>query len=195
MTARTGMSVMIETLRGFCNAGTNDATIGTTVYWSDDEVQRVLDRHKTHIIREELTPFEIYTGAGTIEYLEYRSAFGNIESGTAVFEIEAGDGSTIGTSTYAGNYPEGIFTFTSDQVGSARYMTGYTYDIYAAAADIWQMKMTQVASGVDFTTDNMRVNRGQLIKNYKDMYDFYIRKAGAPVFNFTRDDSTILGDW
>ena len=71
-------------------------------------------------------------------------------------------------------------------------MTAWTYDIYSAAAEIWDMKCAQVASGVDFSTDNMRVNRGQLIQNYQDMATYYRRKAGVPVFNFTRDDSEIL---
>jgi len=193
--ARTGMAVMIETVRGFCNASTADLTLGTTVYWADDEVQRVLDRHKTYIVREELTPFDTYAGAGTIQYLEYRSAFGNLEAGTSLFEIEDGTGATVGTANYSVDYPQGIVTFTADQAGSARFMTAYTYDLYASAADIWRVKSGHVASGVDFSTDNMRVNRGKLIDNAMQMAGYYDRMSGAKVFNLTRSDNTVLGDY
>jgi hypothetical protein len=192
--ARTGMAVMIETVRGFCNAGSADVVLGTATFWADDEVQRVLDRHKTYIVREELTPFESYAGSGTIVYLEYRSAFGNIESGTAgSFKIENGPGATIGTSAYTGDYVNGVFTFGTNTAGTAYFMTGYSYDVYAAAADIWRVKSGHVASGVNFSTDNMRVDRGQLIKNCQSMAEYYGRMSGAKVFNFTRDDSTIFG--
>ncbi len=192
--SRTGMAVMIDTVRGFCNAGTNDATVGTVVFWADDEVQRVLDRHRTYIVREELTPFEAYAGASTLTYLEYRSAFGNLESGTSVFKIEDATGAAIGTASYSCNYPEGIVTFTADQAGSARFMTTYTYDLYAAAADIWRVKLAHVSDGVDFSTDNMRVNRKQKFENAMNMVSFYERMAGSKVITLTRDDSTILGD-
>ena len=192
--ARTGMAVMIDTVRGFCNAGTNDASVGTVIYWADDEVQRVLDRHRTYIVREELTPFEAYAGAGTITYLEYRSAFGNLESGTSVFKIEDATGAAIGTASYSCNYPEGIVTFTADQAGSARFMTTYTYDLYASAADIWRVKSGHASDGVDFSTDNMRVNRGQKIRNCQSMAEYYDRLSGSKVFTFTRSDNAILGD-
>ena len=44
MTARTGMSDIISTVRGMCNAGTADYTAGTAVYWTDDQLQGYLDR-------------------------------------------------------------------------------------------------------------------------------------------------------
>jgi hypothetical protein len=193
--ARTGMAVMIETVRGFCNASTADLTLGTTVYWADDEVQRVLDRHKVYIVRDALTPVETYAAAGSITYLEYRSGYHNLESGTSLFEIEDGTGATVGTANYAVDYSRGVVTFTANQAGSARFLTAYTYDIYASAADIWRMKSGHVASGVDFSTDNMRVNRGKLIDNALQMAGFYDRLSGAKVINFTRDDSAILGDY
>jgi hypothetical protein len=191
--ARTGMATMIDTVRGFCNASTADLTLGTTVYWADDEVQRVLDRHKIYVVRDALVPVESYAGAGSIMYLEYRSGYHNLESGTSLFEIEDGPGATVGTSNYSVNYPLGVVTFTADQAGSVRFMTAYTYDLYAAAADIWRMKSGHVASGVDFSTDNMRVNRGKLIDNAMQMATYYDRLSGAKVFTFTRDDSTIFG--
>jgi hypothetical protein len=191
--ARTGMAVMIDTVRGFCNASTADLTLGTTVYWADDEVQRVLDRHKIYVVRDALVPVESYAGAGSITYLEYRSGYHNLESGTSVFEIEDGTGATIGTANYTVDYPLGVVTFSSNQAGSARFITAYTYDTYAAAADIWRMKSGHVASGVDFSTDNMRINRGKLIDNAMQMATYYDRLSGAKVFTFTRDDSTIFG--
>ena len=55
--ARTGMQTLIDTVRGFANAApdewevTSDSSIVT--YWSDDEIQRVLDRHKVEHTKTE----------------------------------------------------------------------------------------------------------------------------------------------
>jgi len=185
------MTTLIDTLRGMTNAGTGDATVGTLTYWSDDEMQRVLDRHRTYVYQHELTPFETYAGAGTLVYLEYRAAYKNLESGTAVFEMEDATGATIGTGSYTADYINGIFTFDTNQAGSARVITTYAYKLEAAAADIWRIKSGLAAAGVNFSTDNMKVDRGKLIDNALRMADYYESKASAAVVNLSRSD---MGD-
>ena len=188
------MTDLIDTLRGLCNAGTNDATIGTTAYFSDTHIQTALDRYQTRIIREPLLAIETYAGAGTITYLEYQSGNQNWESGTARFKVEDATGAEIGTSSYTADYVNGVITFTSDQAGSSRILSGYIYDVNAAAADIWRMKAAHVATGVDFATDNMRVNRGNLEDKYLKMAGYYASMANARVMTLGRDDSTIFGE-
>jgi hypothetical protein len=56
------MTELIATLRGLTNAGTADYTIGTVNFWSDDELQRVLDRHRRDFFHEDVVPAEEYSG-------------------------------------------------------------------------------------------------------------------------------------
>ena len=52
--ARSGMQTLIDTVRGFADADPEEQTVesGSSIvtYWSDEEIQRVLDRHKTEYI-------------------------------------------------------------------------------------------------------------------------------------------------
>ena len=189
--ARTGMSNLISQLRDYGVAGTNDYTLGTTTYWTDNQLQTVLDRHKVFVHREPLVIVDSYD-AGTLVYKEYRSQFGNFEEttgGTAIFEIENAVGVTYGTANWSADYANGIISFTADTAGTPYYLTGTSYDIYSAAADIWRQKAGHHASGVDFTTDNMTVKRGQLIKNDQDMANYYAGMGRVKKMSFERDDT------
>lgn len=190
--ARTGMTTLIDTMRGLCNLGTNDYTLGTATYWSADHVQTALDRHKTTVIEDELMEVENLIGGGTTEYKIFTSHYGNFEEtsgGTSIFYIEDAEGTQIGTAQWTADYANGVVTFGTTQAGSARYVTGYSYDINAAAADIWRMKAGAYAEAVDFKTDNMSVNRGDAIKQCMLMASQYASQMGVKVVDMTRDDS------
>lgn len=192
MAARTGMATLISTVRDFAVSGTADYTLGTTVYWSDEQLQTVLDRHKLAVVREELVPIDSYN-AGTVEYLEYRSAYGNYEEttgGTTIFEIENAAGTTVGTASWSMDYANGILTFSADTSGSAYFINGTSYDIYRAAADVWRMKSGHHSSGVDFSTDNMTVKRSQMITNDMNMADYYAGMGRVKTIQTERSDTT-----
>lgn len=187
MTARTGMTTLISTLRSMTNAGTADYTIAGVSFWSDDEVQRVLDRYRLDVKRVELYPIESYD-SGTVVYKEYRSPYVNLESGTAVFELETAAGSTLGTANYTMDYIRGVATFATSQGGTAYFMTASTYDLNAAAADLWRMKAAQVANLVNFSTDNHSISRSDLRKSYLDMANYYASQGAPHTVKIVRDD-------
>ena len=193
-TARAGMGTLIDTLRSLCLAGTNDYTLGTHVYFSSGHIQEVLDRYQTRIINCELTEVPKHAGGGSVEYYEFQAGFPNWESGTARFVIEDSTGADIAGTLYDADYANGVITFTADQQGSARYLSGYVYDMNAAAADLWRMKASHYSMGCNFRTDNMQVDRGRLIDNCLTMAKDYASRAGARVLTLGRDDSTIFGE-
>jgi len=190
--ARTGTDTLIATLRGFCNLGTDDYTLGTSTFWSDDNIQTTLDRHRTTVVREELTEITNLTSGGTVEYKEFRSGYGNFEEttgGTTIFWIENSEGGDLGTSLYSVDYALGIVTFDADQAGSSRYLNGRSYDLNMAASDIWRMKMGAYAEAVNFKTDNMSVDRGKLIDHCTQMSNFYASQGKSKTLDITRMDS------
>lgn len=189
--ARVGMSDLIEQVRAYCNLGTNDYNLGTSTYWQDDQVQIVLDRHKTTVVEEEMLEVTNTIAGGSIEYKVFHSYHGNYEQttgGTEIFSIEDAEGNTIGSSNYSVDYANGIVTFNADQAGSSRFLSGYSYNVYGAAADIWKMKAGAFAEGVNFKTDNMSINRGDKIKNALAMANQYSVMAGSKVTSIGRDD-------
>jgi hypothetical protein len=181
------MADLIETARVLADAGTADWTLGTVVYWGDDEVQRVLDRHRMDVFRHELSAMQTYEG-GTVVYKDYYAGFGNIESGTAVFGLETAAGSAVGTANYSFDHARGKAVFTADQAGSAYFLNGRRYDVNAAAADIWRVKAANVAKLFNFSTDGHRIDRGELRKYYLEMCAEF--EAQSEIFNvkIVRDD-------
>ena len=191
MTARTGMSTLISTMREWCNLGTSDYTLGTSTHWTDDQIQTALDRHRTQVLEEELEQIT-NNNNGTIEYKEYRSGFGNYEEttgGTSIFIIESVGGTDVGTANYTMDYALGILTFETTQAGSSRFLTGRSYDLYGAAADIWQRKGGAYAIAVDFKTDNMSVKRSDIAKHCRDMFNYYSMMGNPRQVEVTRDDN------
>jgi len=193
VSTRAGMTDLIQKVRDMSVAGTGDYTLGTVSYWTDDQLQTILDRNRLTVVREELVDIAKYSTSGVLEYKEFYSQYGNYEQttgGTAVFVIDDGTGNAIGTSEWTMDYANGVVTFASDQAGSVRYLNGYSYDIYTAAADVWRMKSGHHAGAVNFKTDNMSVNRGDLIKNDLQMANYYAGRGRVKKIQFDRDDTT-----
>jgi hypothetical protein len=201
MAARTTMSNLITTVRGFCNAGTADYTIGSTAYWSDEQLQTVLDRYRVNLREVPLTPHSLYNSGGTVEYKEYQSPQGWMEAsnaGTARFVVTDGIGGVQGTALWGADYETGLVTFVSDQAGSARYVTGYSYDVYAAAADIWDQMAASYARQIDFSTDNHSVKRSHIVTTCQAMAKRYQSMAtvtGSTSADVTRGDTTSRGEY
>lgn len=187
MALRTGMQTLIDTVRGYSNAGTAEWKNDGVTYWDAEEIQKVLDRHRQDVIHGQLEAIQSYSG-GSIIYKEYHTGYGDIESGTAVFKIENAAG-TVGGWTM--DYARGVATFATDQAGSAYYWTGSHYDLNAAAADIWRIKAANVAHLFDFTTDGHSIKRGDRRKEYLAMADYYMGLStteGIVTMKYKRDD-------
>jgi hypothetical protein len=177
--ARATLSDLIETVRGYINAGTADYSIGTVSYWDDNQLQKVLDRYRRDVRREPLIKVKTYAGGGSVEYYEYQSRYRNFEQtdgGSALFIIEDGLGADQGTADWSADYQLGRVTFAANTAGTSYYLTGRIYDLYAAAADIWRQKAAHYSAGsgsFDWSTDNMSMKRSQMATQARDMANYY----------------------
>jgi hypothetical protein len=178
--ARSGMQTLIDTVRGYANAAPDEWTVSTNTslveYWSDEEIQRVLDRHKTEYIHEPLEPIGAYA-LGNPVILRYRTGVHNLEGGSE-FKVEDVSGTVTPASI---DYARGIVTFATDQAGKPYWWTGFEYDLHAAAADIWRMKASHVAGLVDFSTDGHSIKRSQQAQQYLDMSLYYQQRSNEGV--------------
>lgn len=192
--ARSGMSTLIEQVRGLTNAGTADYTEGTSNYWDADQIQVVLDRHRHDHWAVPLSPQLSYTAAGAVQYLDYPLPMTHLEEttgGTAVFILATGSNVPIGTASYTADYTNGYVTFTSDQAGSAVMITCREYDLYGAVAEIWRMKSSQFVEQFDFSTDNTSVKLSQKMQQAEMMAQTFEKKSkwgGVTVGKLVRGD-------
>jgi hypothetical protein len=190
MAARTSMSDLLLTLRGLTAAGTAEYTVGTASYWTDQQLQDVLDRHVYAVRSEELQPLETMEAGGSISYYDYQSPrrfFETTSGGTARFVVQDETYTTIGTASWTADYPRGRVTFGTTTAGKSRYLIGYSYDLNSAAADVWSQKAAHYVTAYDVSTDNHSLKRSQIIANCLTMAKAYA--AGAQIYTVSIDRS------
>ena len=179
------MSDLVQTVRELSNAGTGEFTVGTVSYFSDDHIQTVLDNHRRDL---QYDTMEVYPeqGVGSILYREFRTE-PNLESGT-VFYLQYSGGTAVGTSLYSVDYTRGVINFTNDTRGTAFYVTARTYDINAAAADIWRKKASNVANQVDWSSDNHSIKGNQVYSSYMKQAEYFQGLAHKESITIYRGD-------
>jgi hypothetical protein len=163
---------------------------GTAVF-SDNELQDTLDQYRTDVYRD-LVLFQLsYDGSGTAQYIDAYSAYGNYEEttgGTAGFILQDTAGSAIGTANYEIDYIRGKLTFGTTQAGSARYIVGRSYNLHAAAAELWRELAGTKAELYDFRADGHNMTRSQWFDHCIEMSEHYDLLAGPQVGTIYRDD-------
>ena len=188
--ARSTMATLITSLRGLAQAGASDYTVNGLSYWTDNQLQDVLDAHRKDVYNYPLTAQTSYSG-GVAVYLDYHSNLTHLEAtdgGTAIFYVTDGVGVNVGTALYTADYNRGVITFLADTGGISYELYARTYDLNAAAAEVWRTKAGQYATAVNFSTDNHRIDRGEIIKNCLQMATFYEQQVGATNVIITRND-------
>jgi hypothetical protein len=193
--ARTGMTAILEELRGLAEAGTAEYTIGTTLYWSDNSLQDILDSNRYDFVYSPLQEFPIVVSGGTLEYKEYRTPYTFIEAttgGTAITYLQDATGATIGTSLWSADYRRGVFSFATNTLGSTLYLTGRAYDLNSAASDLWRKKAAHYApTSFNFSTDNHSVSREQVYTHCIEMASFFAGISASSIETVQRYRSDI----
>jgi hypothetical protein len=183
---RATITHLIGELRSMIDAGSNDYTIGGVPYWTDKQIQNTLDLHREYVNFETIEGLQ--NNGTLITYTMFPTGKLWWED-TAIIQ-EAGGGTLSGT-LYSMNLLDGLVTFNANQGGSARYITGYSYNLYAAAADIWRKKAGHYAGAYDFSTDNHSLKRSQLMAQARTMAsqfnDLAFSVSGSGV-NLDRND-------
>ena len=159
-----------------------------TATWTDDQLQEVLDAHRIHVVQEELECKPRWNEDGDAEYYDFYSRYGNFEEGTAVFIVEASDGTNRGTADYTANYIDGYIEFSTDQGGTTLFLTARSYDLAGAAADLWREKMAETAAYYSFKADNQQLSRSDWFAHCRAMADYYDRLSRPMKVRLSRGD-------
>jgi len=191
MTDRLTMSDLIQKLRVFTQAGTNDFTVNMTTYWTDAQLQDELDKTQKKVNYQSMQAIPTYGIGGTVTYTVYHTGLSDWEK-SPVIQDEGGTTLTAGTAlnNYSFDDNIGVVTFVGDTDGKTRYITGNVYNVEQAAARVWEQKSTLYATQFDFSTDNHSVKRSQVIQQCQQMAKFYQSRAGVFQVEMVRSDDT-----
>jgi hypothetical protein len=83
------------------------------------------------------------------------------DGGTIAFIITDSDGDLISADEWSLSPEDGYITFSTDQDGSLRYVTGWIHNPYKAAIEVLLSWSARLSHEPDFSTDNMKVKRSQ----------------------------------
>lgn len=191
MAARDGMANLILRLRAMCNVGTADYSIAGTTYWIGDQLEDRLDHHRTEHRNIVLTATP-YPTNGSFTYTEYRLP-------VDIRDVEEADSgywrvfSTLGVDQtvnedYTVNYESGIITFTADTGGDNFLLDATMFDLYRAAAEVWDDKSGHYGLMVDWSSDNHSIKASQKREQAEKMADYFRKLAGPKVSRLVRLD-------
>jgi hypothetical protein len=136
--------------------------------WTDEELQRVLDRHRERHVRLLLTP--------DADYLVYQSGISNLESAT-LYNGVGQTASAIATSDYSADLNVGEFTFDSEYDDYDIYMDGISHNIFAAAEELLLELMADPSRAKQFSRGSIShtgYDLAELVREYR-------RKSGSGI--------------
>lgn len=179
--ARAGMSNLIAELRSLAQVGTSDHTLNSITFWSDDQLQEMLDRYRQTWKRVLLESAEDYID-GDYSYTEYvipsRLKWFEESAASSGWALRDSAGAAV-VASHTINYESGIITFAADTRDADYYLDARTYDLYSAAADVWRRKASFVASATDWKSDNHDIKASQEYKHCLAMAEHFEGMAGA----------------
>lgn len=162
-----------------------DDPSGAGAVFTDDEIQDALDRRRDEARyvrlreRETITPGQ--NGGTVTTYVTFDAPVGDWETADLV-------DATYATLTPAtADLDAGRWT-TSTEPDLPVMLTGFTHDLYGAAADLLSQRATREADSFDVSADGLTLNRSQKAAAYAARANEYRAKARTGSATLVRTD-------
>jgi hypothetical protein len=167
---------LLADIRLMTNAGTADV--------SDAEVNQALANNRIFHdqVRVEFRPYT-NTGGTTTYVRGYVKPWGLFDPTITAGSTTALTGGTVANGTggtNTGNWTlaqDGHIDFSTNQQGTVLYFSGYSYDKYAAAAQVLDDFAANKALHYSFKADDQSFNTNEQIKNLRELADHYRSRA------------------
>lgn len=153
--------------------------------FGDVQIQDALDRRRTEVRYEPLHAEETIAPGGAVSYKDFYApaALGDWEA-----DAQLVDGSYNVLSPNGADYITGHWTFNAAP-NRPVYLTGKSYDVYAAAAYLLREWAAKVKLQFDVGTDQERLQRSQKLKMLLGLANEYEGKQRATTIKMVRSDA------
>lgn len=177
MAVRSTMTTLIAFVRGL----TNDATVPYTL--TDQQLQDYLDLNRLDVYNMELQFPDMISVGGVVEWHDfYSQGYNYWEDG---YLIQGPDWQVRTPNTSEPLI--GRWTFIASQ-DTPLYITGRSYDVYAAAVNALKQMESTLQCGIDFTADGLTVSRLQRIQNIRELRKTYTAQMRPRIVKMVRSD-------
>lgn len=177
MSVRTGMVSLIAELRGLTDTALNQYQVGGVDYWTGEHLQDVLDLYAQDLndVLLSATPL-IYSGAYQFRRFYLPKGIPKwLESDTIQLINDSGYTFTI---PYSHSPAKGLFEFQSNVASGVAYIRATSYNMYMAAAHVWDMKAAHTVQLVEFRAGTTQIKENQEHEHCLKMARFFKSKAG-----------------
>ena len=189
---RTTMVALIGKVRLLIND-----PAGASQQFTDNELQDALDDWRQDVRYEQLTPAPTLSNLGGVandpsqpgiaeyNWTDYYSAYKWWEQGEVL-----SDGHFITLTPASSDELQGHWTFALAIPGQYPpvFITGRVFDVYAAAADLLEMRAATAARSFDFTSDGQSFHRSQMAAGLQRQADIFRRRALPTISKAVRRD-------
>jgi hypothetical protein len=169
MAVRDSMADIITTVRELIGDESGEDELFT-----NQQIQDALDRRRADVVRQVLAPVTTVAEGGDVHYLTYIASTGHWETDVVV---QDGNFKTLTDATTpvaidTAEYLTGRWTLDVSQTPPI-FLTGKTYDVYAAAADMLDRWMGLTKEDYDFLSAGRTFKRSQSFGQLKNLRDTY----------------------
>jgi hypothetical protein len=181
MAIREGMTELVARLRQLTRAADSEYTLSSVAYWTDDQLQDILDENRTSHIAVYLEAQSSRVD-GAIVYLTFimPESLKYVErapsSGTSYFIVRDSQGYEP-DDAYTVNYPAREITFTADQTSVSYYLDCRSFDLYNAAIQVLDGRIAFYSTKVDWQSDNHRISASQELETLRKLRGEYASLA------------------
>jgi hypothetical protein len=188
--ARAGMANLIRQLRVNAAAGDTDENVNGVLYWTDDQLEDILDRWSTDVNDVELVKYSRMESGVTVwkQYYLPASVPINLEDSATTGEFTVVDslGNTI--TGYTFDLARRKFVFSTDQAGRTYYLRARAYDLNQATAEVWTKKASLRADLIDWKAGTYNLKEDQIYQHALKEAARWAGKSGFSRIQLYRDD-------
>lgn len=185
------MQTIILALRELTDANAGDVEVNGIPYWTDEQLQTVLDQFRTDVIDVPLRSVAMNEAGVTVFKRYYIPTIvgrwiENDDGTNQIFSVVDTSGNLAPAYTYDSG--SRLITFTVSTNGLSYFLRCRFYDIYAAASDVWYKKASQRTALIDWKAGGQSLSEDQEYQHCLERGQFYSTKHGITVIRLKRGD-------
>ena len=175
MTARPGMERIILEIRAHTDTHENEVEVNGVIYWTDDQIQQVLDNHRKDVRGLQLTAFSEYENGSTV-YKRYYfpNELGRwVERDDTPDTFSVVDGVGVAAPEHTIDYDGRLVIFSNTTLGREYFIRARVFDTSSAIADIWLMKAGQRAELINWRAGGQNLQEDEEYQHCMEQYRLY----------------------
>lgn len=175
---REGMAYLIDEVEVLINDKTNQ-------HHAPSDIQIALDNNRDEATLLPLEAIQTFTSAGSVTYKTFRTPqkYTHWETTASLYDAT---NELLSPETY--DFRNGRFSFVDEEARPVR-LSGFTYDVYGAAADLLEQRATQLSEEFQsFAVGNGQFSFAPKHRGVMELAKQYRKKQRSSVVRLSRSD-------